>query len=141
MRQPEDTPQDRPPDDEPADRLDTWLAAFLDGRRAPAHVYAPRAVTWHAATGAETPVVVDDGSEPSFARLRRAVPDLRREDVRVERFDGGLLLQSTTVGTVDGAEVRVAACLVVRLDDEGRVARFEEYADRQAAAALAGALA
>lgn len=122
------------------DALQRWLTAFLDGRRAPPDAYAPDVVTWHAATGTETPIDLGAAGEPSFARLRRAVPDLRREDVRVERFDGGLVLQSTTVGTVAGDEVRVASCLVVRLDDHGRIRRFEEYVDRTGAAPFARAL-
>lgn len=115
---------------------DRWLPAFLAGERAPADVYADRVVTWHAATDTETVVT----GRPSFTRLREVVPDLHREDIRTEIFDGGLVVQTTTVGTVDGTQVRVPACLIVRLDDEGRIYRFEEYADRQAAAPFAALL-
>ncbi len=118
---------------------DRWLPAFLEGRRGPIELYAPDVHTWHAATGAVMPIDPTT-NDPSFARLRAAVPDLRREDVRTESFAGGWVVQATTVGTVDGAEVRVNACLVARLDDEGRIARFEEYADSASAAPFVRAL-
>jgi ketosteroid isomerase-like protein len=48
------------------------------------------------------------------------------------------VLQATTVGTnAAGEPVRVPTCLVVTLRD-GRIARFEEYADSRAADALLG---
>lgn len=116
---------------------DRWLEPFLAGERAPADVYAASVVTWHAATDTETVV----SEPPSFARLRAVVPDLRREDVRVEIFAGGIVVQATTVGTVDGTEVRVPVCLIVRLDDAGHIRRFEEYADSARAEPLVRKLA
>ncbi|WP_235735596.1 nuclear transport factor 2 family protein [Nocardioides alcanivorans] len=53
-------------------------------------------------------------------------------------FDGGWVLQSTTVGTsAAGDPVRIPSCLVVTVRD-GRIARFEEYADSAAAQTLLG---
>ena len=49
---------------------------------------------------------------------------------------GGGVVQATTVGTAaDGTPVRIPTCLVVTLRD-GKIARFEEYADSRAAEAL-----
>lgn len=120
--------------------LGRWLPDFLAGRRAQPDLYADEVATWHAATNTETPIDPTADELPSFARLQQVVPDLRRENTRVEVFDAGWLLQTTTVGTVDGAEVRVPAAIVVRLDDDGRIHRFEEYADSAAAAPFARAL-
>lgn len=119
--------------------MERWLPAFLAGHRGPVDLYAEEPITWHAATGIETPIDprVDD---PSFARLREAVPDLRREDVRTQVFANGWLVQAAVVGTVDGEQVRAEAALVVHLDRTGRIARFEEYADTASAAPFARAL-
>ncbi len=116
--------------------LDAWLPAFLEGRRGPTDVYVPMPMTWHAATG-RTSYLDPHMDDPSYARLRRLVPDLRREDTRVSPTDDGWVLQTTTVGTVDGEEVRVHACLVVHLDAAGRIERFDEYSDAAQAAPFA----
>lgn len=117
-----------------------WLPAFLAGARAPLEHWAAAPVTWDAASGM-TMAIDPTREDASWARLVAAVPDARREDVRVEVFAGGWVLQATTVGTVDGVEARLAVCLVARLDDEGRLARFEQYADAAAAAPFLAALA
>lgn len=126
-------------DDRVHNALAQWLPAFLDGERGPREVYADHPVTWHAATDTETPIDPEDDN-PSFARLREVVPDVHHEDTKVEVFDGGWVVQTVTVGTIDGERVRVPACLVVRLDDAGRIARFEEYADTASAAPFIRAL-
>ena len=75
---------------------------------------------------------------PSRTRKAEAGADLRVEDVRLHVFDGGWVLQATTVGTnAAGEPVRVPTCLVVTLRD-GKIARFEEYADSRAAETLFG---
>ncbi len=119
--------------------LERWLPAFLAGERGPVELYASGVHTWHAAADTTTPIdpTTDD---PSFARLRAAVPDLRRENVRTRVFDRGWVVQATTAGTVDGDVVRVHACVVALLDDDGRIARFEEYVDQASAAPFARAL-
>lgn len=119
--------------------LDRWLPAFLEGERGPVEIYAEHPVAWQAATG--TTIAIDpQRNDPSFQRLQAAIPDVHREDTSVEVFKGGWVFQSTTVGTVDGVEVRLPVCLVVRLDDDHRIARFEEYADSVTAAPFARAL-
>ena len=112
-----------------------WLPAFLAGQRADDDVYADGASTWHDIT---------ETSPRSSGRRRgpdRFTPaptsGSRTCDSRV--FDGGWILQATTVGTSAlGEPVRVPTCLVVTLRD-GRITRFEEYADSRAAEKLFGA--
>lgn len=114
-----------------------WLPAFLAGERADASLYADRVVTWHNIGEHET--VLE--APPSAARARRAIPDLHHEDVRLHVHDGGFVLQATAVGTApDGTAIRVPSCLVVTVED-GRIARFEEYADSAAAAPIVAAIA
>lgn len=111
-----------------------WLAAFLEGRRADDDVYADGVTTWHNIGEREAEVQ----RTPSRTRQVQSGADLRVEDVRLNVFDGGWVLQATTVGTnAAGEPVRVPTCLVVTVRD-GRIARFEEYADSRAAERLFG---
>lgn len=111
-----------------------WLPAFLEGRRADDDVYAEGVTTWH--NIGEREVAVQ--RTPSRTRTNQAGADLHVEDVRLRVFDGGWVLQSTTTGTnAAGDEVRIPSCLVVTLRD-GRISRFEEYADSRAAETLLG---
>lgn len=109
-----------------------WLPAFLAGRRAADELYVDGASTWHNIGERE----VEIQRTPSRTRTVESGADLRVVDVRVKVFDGGWVFQGTTVGTnAAGGAVRVPVCLVVTLRD-GRIARFEEYADSRAAEAL-----
>jgi len=112
-----------------------WLPAFVAGRRADESVYAPGVSTWHNVGEWEAPI----RSTPSRRRRMDAGADLSVEDVKCRVFDGGFVVQAVTVGTsTSGARVRVPTCLVVTVID-GRIARFEEYADSAASTALFGA--
>jgi ketosteroid isomerase-like protein len=116
--------------------LRRWLPAFLAGERADEELYADVVTTWHNIGERE----VEVQRTPSRTRARGAGAELRVTDVRVQVFDGGWVLQSVTVGTApDGTAVRIPSCLVARLVD-GRIARFEEYADSRATEALLAAL-
>lgn len=109
-----------------------WLPAFLAGRRADDDVYCEGVTTWHNIGERE----VEIQRTPSRTRSNATGADLRITDARVRVFDGGWVLQATTVGTsAAGEPVRVPTCLVVTLRD-GRIARFEEYADSRAAEAI-----
>ena len=111
-----------------------WLPAFLAGRRADDDVYAEGVTTWHNIGEREAEIQ----RTPSRTRSNQAGADVRVEDVRLKVFDGGWVFQATTVGTnAGGSSVRVPICLVVTLRD-GKIARFEEYADSRAAEALFG---
>lgn len=111
-----------------------WLPAFVEGRRADDDVYADGVSTWHNIGEWEAEIQ----RTPSRTRQVRGGADLGVEDVRLRVFDGGWVVQATTVGTnASGDPVRVPTCLVVTLR-EGRIARFEEYADSRAAEGLFG---
>lgn len=111
-----------------------WLPAFLAGRRADDELYADGATTWHNIGERE----VEIQRTPSRTRSNDAGSDLRVVEARVKVFDGGWVFQGTTVGTSPtGEPVRIPVCLVVELRD-GKIARFEEYADSRAAEALLG---
>ena len=105
-----------------------WLPAFLEGRRADDDVYAEGVVTWHNTTEQESVIQ----AKPSRTRANDSGSDLRVVDVRLQVFDGGWVFQGTTVGTNEhGGAVRIPVCLVARVRD-GKIARFEEYADSRA---------
>lgn len=111
-----------------------WLPAFLEGRRADDDVYAEGVTTWHNIGEREAEIQ----RTPSRTRQVHGGADLHVEDVRMNVFGGGWVLQATTVGTnAVGDPVRVPICLVVTVRG-GRIARFEEYADSRAAETLFG---
>lgn len=114
--------------------LRRWLPAFLEGRRADEELYADRVTTWHNIGERE----VEVQRTPSRTRIESSGAQLRVEDVRVRVFDNGWVLQSTTVGTSSaGQPVRIPSCLVATVVD-GRITRFEEYADSAATRPLLG---
>jgi ketosteroid isomerase-like protein len=110
-----------------------WLPAFLEGRRADDELYldvdgVSEVVTWHNTTEKESVIQ----RTPSRTRANDAGARLEVVEVKVTVFDGGWVFQGITVGTNDaGGAVRIPVCLVARLVD-GRIARFEEYADSRA---------
>jgi ketosteroid isomerase-like protein len=109
-----------------------WLPAFVEGRRADDDLYADGVTTWHNIGERESAVQ----RTPSRTRAVSSGADLQITDVRLRVFDGGWVVQATTVGSnASGEPVRIPTCLVVTLRD-GRIARFEEYADSRAAEAL-----
>ena len=111
-----------------------WLPAFVAGRRADDDVYAEGVSTWHNIGEWEAEIQ----RTPSRTRQVEAGADVRIEDVRLRVFDGGWVVQATAVGTnAAGEAVRIPSCQVVTLRD-GRIARFEEYADSRAAERLFG---
>jgi ketosteroid isomerase-like protein len=111
-----------------------WLPAFVAGRRADDDVYADGVSTWHNIGEWEAEIQ----RTPSRTRQVEAGADVRIEDVRLRVFDGGWVVQATAVGTnAAGEPVRIPSCQVVTLRD-GRIARFEEYADSRAAERLFG---
>ena len=75
-------------------------------------VYAEGVSTWHNIGEQEAEIQ----HTPSRTRQVQAGADLRIEDVRLKVFDGGWVVQATTVGTsAAGVPVRVPTCLVVTL--------------------------
>ncbi|MBS4754525.1 hypothetical protein KG112_17080 [Nocardioides sp. zg-ZUI104] len=111
-----------------------WLPAFLAGERADEDVYAEHVTTWH--NIGERTVAVQ--RTPSRTRLSDGGADLRTVDVRLRVDADGWVLQATTVGTsAAGDPVRIPVCLVATVR-EGRITRFEEYADSAAVRPLLG---
>lgn len=111
-----------------------WLPHFVAGRRAPEDCYAPDVSTWHNVGEWEAEIK----QTPSRTRRVEAGADIHLESLRLKVFDGGFVVQATTAGvSAAGVPVRVPTCLVVTVTD-GRIARFEEYADSAAATALFG---
>lgn len=111
-----------------------WLPSFAAGKRADEDLYAEVVTTWHNVGEWEAPIK----KTPSRTRQVNAGADLHIEDARCRVFDGGFVVQATTVGTsAAGESVRVPTCLVVTVA-HGKIQRFEEYADSAAAQRLFG---
>jgi len=111
-----------------------WLPAFVEGRRADEDCYAPNVSTWHNVGEWEAEIK----QTPSRTRRVEAGADIHLESLTLKVFDGGFVVQATTAGvSAAGVPVRVPTALVVTVVD-GRIARFEEYADSAAATALFG---
>src|SRR6478609_9451949 len=111
-----------------------WLPAFAAGKRADEACYAPNVSTWHNVGEWEAEIK----KTPSRTRRVEAGADIRLESLTLKVFDGGFVVQATTAGvSAEGVPVRVPTCLVVNVVD-GKIARFEEYADSEAARALFG---
>jgi uncharacterized protein len=113
------------------DRKLTVAAAFTaasgtnDGA-AIAAMCAPGAVTWHNHDGLETPAV-DTGK--GLAWVHRAVPDVVWQTVALKTTSDGFVWQSVLTGTAPGGPLQCASCVVVSLDEDGRIRRIEEYLD------------
>lgn len=92
-------------------------------------------VTWHNFDGLEVPT---DTTVRTVAWLHRTVPDLAWTDVALHPTPTGFVSQTVMTGTAPGGALNVHSCVVVTLDDDGLVARVEEYLDPGQTAVLAG---
>lgn len=111
-----------------------WLPHFAAGRRAPEDCYQPGVSTWHNVGEWEAEIK----KTPSRTRRIEAGADIHLESLKLQVFDGGFVVQGVTAGvSAEGVPVRVPTCLVVTVVD-GKIARFEEYADSAQARALFG---
>lgn len=96
---------------------------------------APNAATWHNFDDA------DAGTEQTVkvvAWLHRTVPDLTWTDVALLPTPSGWVSQTVMTGTAPGGDLRVHSCVIVTLNDDGLVARVEEYLDPMQTAVLRG---
>ena len=91
-----------------------------------AEMCAPGAMTWHNHDGLETPAV-DTGK--GLAWVHRAVPDVAWRTVALKTTSDGFVWQSVLTGTGPGGPLHCASCVLVTLDDDGRIRRIEEYLD------------
>lgn len=69
-------------------------------------------------------------ARPMIAALSDVVGNHRYEDVRRVVGDHAVVEEHTVVGvSPSGRPLRLAACVVVRIDDAGRVTAIDEYVD------------
>ena len=69
-------------------------------------------------------------ARPMLAAVTEVVRDHRYEDVRRVIGDRAVVEEHTVVAeTPSGRPLRLAACVVVRTDDGGRVSSLDEYVD------------
>lgn len=117
--------------------LDRFFAAITSGDTAAVRdLYAPGAAIWHNFDGKTQTV---DENMATLGWVAKRISNYRYEDVRRSPLaDGGVLQQHTLRGVaLNGTQLAVAACLVVRTDG-GKITRVEEYLDTAQVAALAG---
>ncbi len=98
-------------------------------------IYPPGAVIWH--NNDEREQTVDQ----NLAVLRWVcdnLADRAYEDVVRREHDWGFVQQHVLRFTKDGERRGVPACIVVTLDDEGRIARLDEYLDSAHVARITG---
>ena len=87
---------------------------------------SPTAVTWH---NFDDQAVDTAHTLGTIAWLHRTVADLAWEDVALLPTPTGFVSQTIMTGTAPGGSLRVHSCVVATLDDDGLVARVEEYLD------------
>lgn len=69
-------------------------------------------------------------ARPMIAALTDVIRNHRYVDVRRVVGDHAVVEEHTVVGeTPSGRPVRLAACVVVRVDDDGRITTIDEYVD------------
>jgi ketosteroid isomerase-like protein len=136
------TEQSTPPNASPAagerhphvQLLDRIIAAAQAGDASDLfEIYAEDAVIWHNHDNAEQTVAQN-------AKLLEAMPRwvANREyaDRSFHVFEGGVVQQHVLRGTriSTGEAVELHACVVVQVNDEGRITRLDEYIDSGEAA-------
>jgi hypothetical protein len=87
---------------------------------------APGAKVWHNFDDA-TAVYAD--SVGSLPWMFTAVDGLRWETRRALATSEGFVWEAIIRGTAKGGELAAHSCMVVRLDDEGRIVELDEYID------------
>jgi uncharacterized protein len=111
------------------------FAAASRGNDAAAYtaMCAPGAVTWHNFDDVE---VSTEQTVQTIAWLHRTVSGLAWTDVALTATPNGFVSQTVMTGSAPGGDLRVHTCVVVTLDDDGRVTRVEEYLDSRQTAVL-----
>lgn len=100
-----------------------------------AALFAPGAVTWHNFDGVE---VTTEQTVRTIDRLHRIVSGLAWHDVALLPTPTGWVSQTIMTGDAPGGPLRVHSCVVVTLDDNGRITRVDEYLDAAQTAPLRG---
>jgi ketosteroid isomerase-like protein len=87
---------------------------------------APNAVTWHNFDEVE---VTTEQTIRTIGWLHRTVDDLNWIDISVQATATGWVSQSILAGTAPGGPLRAHSCVVVTLNEHGKIVRTEEYLD------------
>lgn len=117
--------------------LDRITAAALAGDGSDLfNIYTEDAVIWHNHDNREQTVAQN---VRLLERMPQWVADREYADRRFEVFEGGVVQQHTLKGTriSTGEPIALHACVVVRVNEEGRITRLDEYLDSAEAAKLA----
>ncbi|WP_234567080.1 nuclear transport factor 2 family protein [Rhodohalobacter sp. 614A] len=106
-----------------SDDKDNFLACF-----------APEAIIW-INTG-ELELTPSQTAEVLMVQLSGAITDKKYEQRRVNVFPGGFVERHLLCGTrkTDGYRVEMPACLVIEVNDEGKITRIDNYEDSAKAA-------
>jgi ketosteroid isomerase-like protein len=120
---------------------DRFMSAITEGDVTTLRsLYAPDAVIWHNGRGEGGGA--EQGVEENLRTLRwlsRNVNDFRYEEIRREPLPNGYVQRHVLRGRIadsDSTPLEIAACLFVTVDDDGRIARIEEYADTRCSDSL-----
>lgn len=99
-------------------------------------IYADDAVIWHN-TDDRTQTV--ERNAKVLEAMDRFVTDRRYTERRVTAFAGGAVQQHVLRGTsrATGDEVALHACVVIAVNEDGRITRLDEYFDSAEAARFA----
>ncbi|KAA1422983.1 nuclear transport factor 2 family protein [Mumia zhuanghuii] len=114
--------------------LDRIIAAAEAGDATDLYdVYADGAVIWHNHDNREQTV---ERNAKVLEAMPRFVSDRTYTDRQIQVFDGGVVQQHVLRGVnrESGEKVALHACVVVRVNDEGRITRLDEYIDSAEAA-------
>jgi ketosteroid isomerase-like protein len=88
---------------------------------------APGALTWHNYDNLEAPSA-DTGKALDW--VHQAVPDVVWQTRSLKPTSDGFVWQATLTGTAPGGPLNAYSCVIISLDDDGRIKRIEEYLDR-----------
>ena len=70
--------------------------------------------------------------------VHRTVPGVTWTTVSLKPTSDGFVWQSVLAGAAPGGALRCHSCVIVTLDDDGKLARIEEYLDTAQTAPLRG---
>jgi ketosteroid isomerase-like protein len=113
---------------EPVEVLARFLDAVTAGDLATVEaIYHPDALVWHSNDGLEQPA---SANLLTLRWMAANLPGFRYENVRRYAIEGGAVEQHDTVVPLpDRDPLVLPACLVVRVDGDGRITRLDEYID------------
>ena len=100
------------------------------------NIYTEDAVIWHNHDNREQTVAQN---VKLLERMPQWVKDREYADRRIQVFEGGAVQQHTLKGTriSTGESIALHACVVIRVDEDNRITRLDEYLDSAEASKLA----